>query len=217
MDPSLRWNTLHPGIQAATLVGRTAGSTLFCSICREPDHTAGQCALSYLQPPTGTFNAPGLSIWPPGPRPPLRRCPESMTNMHVLEQRSLHVPGHVSVQACLRYMPAAPYGERLCGNPCSLGVQTCGWWQEPSLASRPETPLLMWQASGAYARYLIVLHIMLTFYLYPCVHNIVWMAIYILTRTFICYYICAFCCCLVHVVFLFTNYVHMVTLRSLLW
>ena len=38
LDPSLRWNTLHPGIQAA--IGRTAGSTLLCSICREPDHTA---------------------------------------------------------------------------------------------------------------------------------------------------------------------------------
>ena len=27
LDPSLRWNTLHPGIQAATLVGRTAAYT----------------------------------------------------------------------------------------------------------------------------------------------------------------------------------------------
>ena len=32
LDPSLRWNTLHPEIQATTLVGRTAGSTLLCSI-----------------------------------------------------------------------------------------------------------------------------------------------------------------------------------------
>ena len=32
LDPSLRWNTVHPGIQAITLVGRTAGSTLFCGI-----------------------------------------------------------------------------------------------------------------------------------------------------------------------------------------
>ena len=83
LDPSLRWNTLHPGIQTATLVGRTAGSTLLCSICREPDHTAGQCALSYLQPPTGTSNAPGPSVWPPGPRAPLRRQPESMMNICV--------------------------------------------------------------------------------------------------------------------------------------
>ena len=35
LDPSLRWNTLHPGIQAATLVGHTASSTLLCSMCRE--------------------------------------------------------------------------------------------------------------------------------------------------------------------------------------
>ena len=48
-DPSLWWNTLHPGIQSVTLVGCTAGSTLLCSICRETDHTAGQCTLSYVQ------------------------------------------------------------------------------------------------------------------------------------------------------------------------
>ena len=35
LDPSLRWNTLHPGIQAATLVGHTASSTLLCSMCTE--------------------------------------------------------------------------------------------------------------------------------------------------------------------------------------
>ena len=28
IDPSLRWNTLHPGIQVSTLVGRVAGSAL---------------------------------------------------------------------------------------------------------------------------------------------------------------------------------------------
>ena len=72
---------MEHGIPAATLVGRTAGSTLLCSICREPDHTARQCALSYLQPPTGTSNAPGPSVWPPGPRGPLRRQLESMTNI----------------------------------------------------------------------------------------------------------------------------------------
>ena len=77
LDPSLRWNTLHPGIQAATLVGHTAGSS---SIYREPDHTAGQCALSYLQPPTGTSNASGPSVWPPGPRAPLTA---PMTNICV--------------------------------------------------------------------------------------------------------------------------------------
>ena len=31
LDPSLRWNTLHPVIQETTLIGHTAGSTLLCS------------------------------------------------------------------------------------------------------------------------------------------------------------------------------------------
>ena len=83
LDPLLRWNMLHPGIQAATLVGHTAGSTLLCSIRREPDHTALQCALSYIQPPTVTSNAPGPSFLSPGPRAPLRRWPESLANICV--------------------------------------------------------------------------------------------------------------------------------------
>ena len=39
LDPSLRWNTLHPGIQASTIVGHVAGSALLCTLCREPDHS----------------------------------------------------------------------------------------------------------------------------------------------------------------------------------
>ena len=76
LDPSLRWK-----IQATTLVGRTAGSTLLCGIQTRLQGSA--CALSYLQPPTGTSNAPGPSVWPPGPRAPLRRRPESLANICV--------------------------------------------------------------------------------------------------------------------------------------
>ena len=68
-------NTVHPEIQATTLVGRTAGSTLLCGIQTTLQGSAR--ALSYLQPPTGTSNAPGLSVWPPGPSAPLRRRPEA--------------------------------------------------------------------------------------------------------------------------------------------
>ena len=50
LDPSVKWNELHPGIQAATLVGHSSGPVPSCRICREPDHSAAQCALSYTQP-----------------------------------------------------------------------------------------------------------------------------------------------------------------------
>ena len=50
LDGTLQWNTIHPGIQAATLVGRTAKPGLFCTLCRESDHSTGDCALGYLQP-----------------------------------------------------------------------------------------------------------------------------------------------------------------------
>ena len=59
LDPSLRWNSLHPAIQASTLMGQSANSQTFCRLCREPDHSAGQCALGYLQPPVGNSSAPG--------------------------------------------------------------------------------------------------------------------------------------------------------------
>ena len=39
--------------------------------------------------------------------------------------------------------------------------------------------------------YLNLFYIMMTLYLYPCVHNFVRVAIYIVTRTFACCYICA--------------------------
>ena len=39
--------------------------------------------------------------------------------------------------------------------------------------------------------YLNLLYIMMTLYLYPCVHNFVWVAISIVTRTFAYWYICA--------------------------
>ena len=136
LDPLLRWNTLHPGIQAATLVGRTAGSTLLCSICREPDHTAGQCALSYLQPPTGTSNAPGPSVWPPGPRAPLRRQPESMMNICVSWNK-----GHCTFPGTCRFRHACatcqqPHMARDCvATPAHSEYKRGGGGRNP--ASRP--------------------------------------------------------------------------------
>ena len=47
IDCTLRWNVLSPGLQASTLVG--TGSGIFCTLCREPDHSAPQCALAPVQ------------------------------------------------------------------------------------------------------------------------------------------------------------------------
>ena len=51
IDSSIPWNTLVPGPQAATLVGSGTGAGVFCTLCREPDHSAPQCALSPVQQP----------------------------------------------------------------------------------------------------------------------------------------------------------------------
>ena len=51
IDSSLPWNTLLPGLQATTLIGAHTTPGLFCSLCREPDHIATQCALTVMQQP----------------------------------------------------------------------------------------------------------------------------------------------------------------------
>ena len=52
-DPSLRWNTLIPGLQASTILGHgSPGHGPFCTLCREADHTRAQCALACLEPST---------------------------------------------------------------------------------------------------------------------------------------------------------------------
>ena len=53
LDPSLRWNTLLPGLLASTMLGRSTGQgALFCTLCRDVDHTWAQCALLCLHHPT---------------------------------------------------------------------------------------------------------------------------------------------------------------------
>ena len=52
VDPSLRWNTLLPGLQASTMLGHgTCQGALFCTLCQEVDHMRAQCALLCLNPP----------------------------------------------------------------------------------------------------------------------------------------------------------------------
>ena len=58
LDHTLQWNTLHPGIQAATLIGRGGSRAALCTLCREPDHPAEQCALTYLQQPVAQVTTP---------------------------------------------------------------------------------------------------------------------------------------------------------------
>ena len=52
VDPSLPWNTLHPGLQAATILGQHSGQGqgLFCTLCRGSDHSGFSvhcCACSH--------------------------------------------------------------------------------------------------------------------------------------------------------------------------
>lgn len=71
LDHAMPWNCLHPGIQAATLVGRPTGISTFCTLCREPDHTREGCALAYLQQPLA--QQPGPAITPQNSAVPTTR------------------------------------------------------------------------------------------------------------------------------------------------
>ena len=49
-DPSRRWNTLEPGLHAATMFGQAGTQPTFCTLCHGTDHSRPQCALSYIYP-----------------------------------------------------------------------------------------------------------------------------------------------------------------------
>ena len=77
-------NTIHPGIQASTLLGQTPEQGVFCTLCREPDHKSMGCALSYLQEPQSP-------AWPIVPTPAgmaasLKGC-QSLKRRQTPEQR----------------------------------------------------------------------------------------------------------------------------------
>lgn len=67
VDPSLRWNTLLPGLQASTMLGPGTGQgALFCTLCQDVDHTRAQCALLCLHPPMAripTITTPRRNIY----------------------------------------------------------------------------------------------------------------------------------------------------------
>ena len=65
------WDVLIPGLQAATLLDNRSGPPgLFCGLCRNPDHSTGQCALSVMQQPASSSPATflivlgALRLWP---------------------------------------------------------------------------------------------------------------------------------------------------------
>ena len=87
-DPSLRWNTLNPGLQASTIMGSLTatqgqGRSTFCTLCRGVDHVRSQCALGCLQPPT----SPTLAGMRPGL--PTRRRPESLARICISWNRGV--------------------------------------------------------------------------------------------------------------------------------
>ena len=74
INPCMSWNTLEPGLQAATILGQSRPSAgTFCTLCRECDHISSQCALAPLQQQlqTASPTAPSSQI-PVGSRPPRR-------------------------------------------------------------------------------------------------------------------------------------------------
>ena len=48
ISTSLPWNTIHAGLQAATMRGHWLATELFCTLCREPDHQQENCVLAVL-------------------------------------------------------------------------------------------------------------------------------------------------------------------------
>ena len=55
LNPALRWDVIHPGLQATTIVAQRSGTGgMFCSLCQDCDHPVSQCALAQFQQlPTG--------------------------------------------------------------------------------------------------------------------------------------------------------------------
>lgn len=79
INPLLPWNTIEPGLQAATILGQRSTGGIFCTICREADHNANQCALAPLQQ---QLRPPFLGNQAPVSQRPPRR-PESLLHICV--------------------------------------------------------------------------------------------------------------------------------------
>ncbi len=51
LNPIMQWNTVHPELQATTILSQRTSAGLFCTLCQECDHNSQQCAMSQLQSP----------------------------------------------------------------------------------------------------------------------------------------------------------------------
>ncbi len=70
------WNTIDPGLQAATILGQRTATGVFCTLCQECDHSSDQCDLAPIQQQMQVVpQPPSSSTQPAGTRPPKR--PES--------------------------------------------------------------------------------------------------------------------------------------------
>ena len=93
IDDAMQWNTLHPGIQAATLLGQTPGQGTFCTLCRGADHRATACALTYLKEPSQSM----LPVVTSGPATDWRRRPQPDRLLHRSAGHGIEVNVHISL------------------------------------------------------------------------------------------------------------------------
>ena len=126
-DPSLRWNTLIPGLQATTILGQqSAKQTVFCTLCREVDHMRDQCALVCLQSPDPAAAAVTRSSRPP------RTPTQGGLHVHIVEQGKLSVPRPVFLQAYLCDLPVISQSKGLPKSSRLLCLQTASWGSTPA-------------------------------------------------------------------------------------
>lgn len=94
IDTTLQWNTQLPGLQASTFVGLKGVLDFFCTICREPDHSAPQSHLrAYRWPDVRPYQHPvGL----PGPLVDLRPCWARGIAGHVRSRGPAHTSTNVA-------------------------------------------------------------------------------------------------------------------------
>lgn len=115
IDPTIRWNTLLPDLQAATILGQRVGGGTHCSLCRCVDHTSSQCALVFMQQPLSRIQSTGTTLTQGTSRHPPDTCacvamlasPICVSWNH----GACFYPGNVHIQAYVCILPVVT----LCG------------------------------------------------------------------------------------------------------
>jgi len=136
-DPTLRWNTLIPGLQASTILGQRTSQGSFCTLCRDVDHSRSQCALACLEPastsPTNAQPTRASRLYASW------RRPESALNVCISWNKGNCVfPQSMYIPACVCHMPAVTYSKGLCKNPRIFSVQVnAGQYQRPPTTTPP--------------------------------------------------------------------------------